>query len=161
MRLLLLSSVLLLTSCGFKPAVSWSRLDGPVDVVSVQPHSTVERELKSLIQLSLASLDDVDATGEIRRIELAELDTNTQIISVDSTGRPAEYRLELTQDVTFTIGEMVYQEQFSQVGEYVFDVRDILAYKQQLQQLEQRMSHRISQQIMFAFASRLQVSDVN
>lgn len=146
------------TSCGFKPAVSWSKIDGPVEVLSNEPYNTVERELKSLIQQSLATFDEIPVIEGIRRIELAPLNKDTLVISVDSNGRPAEYRLELTQNVTFTINETIHQEKFSQVGEYVFDVRDILAYKQQLEQLERRMSQRISQQIMFAFASRLQSS---
>ena len=136
--------------------MTWSKIDGPVQVVSVEPFNTVERELKSLIQQSLATYDEIPVVDGIRRIELAPLETNTLVISVDSNGRPAEYRLELIQNATFTIDDNVHEEQFTQVGEYVFDVRDILAYKQQLQQLERRMSQRISQQIMFAFASRLQ-----
>ena len=148
--------MLLITGCGFKPAVTWSKLDGPVDVVSQDPYNFVERELKLLIQQGLASLDEIPENTGLRRIELAKLDSKTTVISVDANGRPAEYRLELTQEASFTIDDSVYQQQFTQVGEYVFDVRDILAYKQQLQQLEQRMSRRISQQIMFAFASRIQ-----
>ena len=136
--------------------MTWSKIDGPVQVISEEPFNTVERELKSLIQQSLATFDEIPAVEGIRRIELAPLDTNTLVISVDSNGRPAEYRLELTQNVIFTIDDTIHEEQFTQVGEYVFDVRDILAYKQQLEQLERRMSQRISQQIMFAFASRLQ-----
>ena len=163
-RLIGLASVFLLVSCGFKPAVSWSKIDGPVNLVSQTPFNDVERELNSLIQQSLASFDEIPEPDGPRRIELAPLETTTEVISVDSNGRPAEYRIQLTQDATFLIGDAEYAQQFSQQGEYVFDVRDILAYKQQLQQLELTLSKRLAQQIMFAFASRLNapgVTDAN
>lgn len=148
----------LLAGCGFKPAVSWSKIDGPITLVSHTPYNDVERELNSLIQQSLASFDDMPQSDGIRRIELAQLESTTDVISVDSNGRPAEYRIKLEQGATFTIGEAQYTQQFTQQGEYVFDVRDILAYKAQLEQLELTLSKRLAQQIMFAFASRLKIS---
>lgn len=157
-QLIGLASLFLLASCGFKPAVSWSKIDGPVNLVSQTPYNDVERELDSLIQQSLASLDDIPEPDGPRRIELALLETKTEVISVDSNGRPAEYRVQLTQDATFLIGEAEYSQEFTQQGEYVFDVRDILAYKQQLEQLELTLSKRLAQQILFAYASRLKTA---
>ena len=161
MRLIILLLIMMLAGCGFKPAISWSKIDGPVDVISQDPYNAVDRELKSLIQQSLASLDEIPTEIGLRRIELTPLETTTTVISVDSNGRPAEYRLELQQQVSFIIDDITHQQAFTQIGEYVFDVRDILAYKQQLQQLELRMSRQLAQQILFAFTSRLQNNETN
>ena len=157
LRWLLVGMILFaLGACGFKPAVSWSKLDGPVDIVSAQPYSSIERELTQLVNQSLAEFDQIPTGKGTRRIELGELETKTEVLAVDSNGRPAEYRVELIQPVHFTIDDNEIATEFSQRRDYVFDVRDILAYQQQVEQLKATMSARLAQQIIYDFAIRLQ-----
>ena len=155
-KLCLILSLLIITSCGFKPAVSWTKIDGPVDLTSDASYSQVQRALKELINLSLAELDEIPENSGTRGIYLAEPDIQTKVISVDGNGRPAEYRIEIVQDVTFRIDEHEYQESFRQFRDYVFDVRDILAYQQQVKQLKQVMSEQLARQILYTYAARLQ-----
>jgi len=145
----------LLSGCGFKPAVTWSQLDGPVELVSAEPYSQIQRALTQLVNQSLAEYDQLPSVQGVRQIELKELQKTTTVISVDSNGRPAEYRLELVQNVTFMISEQEYQQSFRQSRDYVFDVRDILAYQRQVKQLETTMSEQIAQKILYAFSARL------
>lgn len=151
----------IVSACGFAPAVTWSKLDGAVSVLSDEPYSPVERELNQLIQQSLSEHDSLPVQNDVRRIHLLPLSSRTEVLSVDSNGRPAEYRLQLTQDVEFTIADTEYREQFSQHRDYVFDVRDILAYQEQAEQLKQTMSSRIARDILYAFSARLQAGEVN
>lgn len=152
----LILSLLLITSCGFKPAVSWTKIDGPVELNSADPYSQVQRALKVLINLSLAELEEIPDNNGTRRILLAEPEILTTVISVDGNGRPAEYRIEIIQDVTFTINDLEDQQSFRQFRDYVFDVRDILAYQQQVKQLKQVMSEQLARQILYTYAARLQ-----
>jgi outer membrane lipopolysaccharide assembly protein LptE/RlpB len=157
MRLLaVLLLTLFLAGCGFKPAVTWSKVDGPVSIISAEPFSPVQRELNLLVQQSLAEYDELPSPDGVRRIELAPAQITTDVITVDSNGRPAEYLLQYQQQAEFTINDAVYNEVFTQRREYVFDVRDILAYQQQVEQLKRTMSSRLAQQILFAYSARLQ-----
>ena len=155
-KLCLILFLLLLTSCGFKPAVSWTEIDGPVELISDDPYSSVQRNLKVLINLSLAELDDIPDNLGVRRIHLTEPEIITEVISVDGNGRPAEYRIEIIQLATFTIDASEEQQTFRQFRDYVFDVRDILAYQQQVKQLKQAMSEQLAKQILYTYAARLQ-----
>ena len=157
MRILsLLLSAILVTACGFKPAVSWTEIDGPVELRSEQPYSPIQRALRVLVNTSLAELDELPEITGTRRIYLAEPNIITEVISVDQNGRPAEYRIEIKQLVTFTIDEHEEQQSFRQFRDYVFDVRDILAYQQQVEELKQVMSEQLARQILYTYAARLQ-----
>jgi len=157
-KLFLITSLFFITACGFQPAVSWTKVDGPVELVSEQPYSSVQRALRVLVNQSLAELDEMPENNEVRRIYLAEPEINTDVISVDANGRPAEYRIEIIQLTTFTIGDKEEQQSFRQFRDYVFDVRDILAYQQQVKQLKQVMSEQLARQILYTYAARVQLS---
>ena len=162
MRLLtVLFITLVLASCGFKPAVTWSKVDGPVSIISAEPYSPVQRQLNLLVQQSLAEYDEMPSPDGLRRIELAPAEITTDVITVDSNGRPAEYLIQYQQQAQFTINDDVYNEVFTQRREYVFDVRDILAYQQQVEELKRTMSSRLAQQILFAYSARLQNGGTN
>ncbi|MBT8449016.1 MAG: hypothetical protein KJO69_04970 [Gammaproteobacteria bacterium] len=139
--------------------MSWTKVDGPVELVSEQPYSSVQRALRALINQSLAELDEIPVDIGVRRIYLAEPEISTDVISVDANGRPAEYRVAIIQLAIFTIGDKEEQQSFRQFRDYVFDVRDILAYQQQVKQLKQAMSEQLARQILYTYAARVQLSN--
>ena len=150
-----------LLGCGFKPAVTWSKVDGPVTIITAEPYSPVQRDLNLLVQQSLAEFDQVPTSPGLRRIELMTAEITTDVLAVDGNGRPAEYRIEYQQLAQFTIDDQTYTETFSQRRDYVFDVRDILAYQQQVEELKRAMSARLAQQILYAYSAKLQIGADN
>jgi len=159
-------SLMLLTSCGFKPRGSgFERLSGEhVELVSENPYGSLERRIMEKfrnfsIDASTTYLDksaDHDIDKVVNSIQILTVEYSKEILSVDATGRPAEYDSIINVDVVFHLTDREKQfKHFIVQRDYRFENTNSLAHDGELVILTKEMLDDLGERIVSQFLSQV------
>jgi len=159
-------SLMSLTSCGFTPRGSgFERLSGEqVELVSENPYGSLERSIMekfrnfsidaSTTHLDKSASKSIDKNGNAIQILYVEYSKKT--LSVDATGRPAEYDSIINVDVIFYLNERAKQlKHFSVQRDYRFEKTNSLAHDRELDILTAEMLDDLGERIVSQFLSQV------
>lgn len=161
--------MLVVSACGFKPRGSgFERLAGEqVELISENPYGSLERSIMEKfrnfsIAASTSHLDkslshDIDTQGNA--VQIMHVEYSKKTLSVDATGRPAEYDSIINVDVVFHLNSRPKRmKHFSVQRDYRFENTNSLAHDRELELLTSEMLDDLGERIVSQFLS--QVSSV-
>ena len=165
----LLCTFLSLSSCGFHPRGSVSRVAdlGSIYLDAARNLSIAESVREALIDAAFTLAPNRDEAGILLRLTGEE--QNERVVSVDSTGRISE--LELSHEVSMLIAETVDGESTSEsqsqafnrvevIREYTYDETGVLGKENEARILRAEMEDELVRQIVLRTIARLAPSSV-
>lgn len=166
--LVLLTSLLLLSGCGFKPRGSgYDALSGQqIILFTDNPFGALERSIKATLRAyavdistsSLAGSPDLPNSDD-NGIQISHIQIDKNVLSVDVNGRPVEYETLISVTVNFSFKKAVdtkqLPQQFSIQRDYRYDKNNTLADDRELEKLIAEMYDELGTRIISQYSRQL------
>jgi len=156
-------SLLLLSSCGFKPRGSgFENLAGQtVVLLSNNNFGPLERRIRQQLTVFSITVDTSKPLQDNNGFKINHIKSQRSTLSVDATGRPAEYESIISVDVSFNYKNNQQSQQLFKVQrDYRYDKNNTLAHDRELEILTTEMYDDLAHRIVTMFLGQLKTSVV-
>lgn len=155
-------SLLLVAGCGFKPRGSgYETLAGQQVVLqSMNNYGPLERSIREQFSTFSIHTDTLHELGDNNGIQIKTVKLSKNTVSVDATGRPAEYETIINVEVIFHLkNNQQHRQKFSVRRDYRYDKNNTLAHDRELEILISEMNDDLAHRIVVTFLGQLVALD--